>query len=76
MDSMDIYSPPGTKVRYTGENGTDFDHKHIQNAGISVGDILTVAGTEVEPWHSYVHFVGIKSRSGFNTVCFVEANQN
>jgi hypothetical protein len=65
-----LYAEPGTKVQYTGENGTHSDHNYIQSAGFSVGDILTVESTEVEPWHSYVYF--IESPFRFNTVCFEE----
>jgi hypothetical protein len=66
----DIFATPGTKVKYTGENGTWTDHNLIQSAGFSVGDILTVNFIEVSEWYSCVHF--LESEFGFNSVCFEE----
>lgn len=65
---MNIYAPPGTKVRYTGENGYDIDHKLILNKGVKVGDILTVDYTEVHSSSTTVFFEGILG--GHNSVIF------
>lgn len=68
VGTMSIYSPPGTKVRYTGKNGNDLDHKYITDVGVKVGDILTVDRIEVSSYITIVFFEGILG--GHNSVIF------
>jgi hypothetical protein len=71
MESMDIYSEPGTKVIYTGKNGYSHDKKHADEY-LEVGKTYTVDHTEVYSWSSVVYLDEIADQS-FNTVHFVEA---
>lgn len=65
---MDIFSAPGTKVKYTGTNGNDFNRQHIESKGIKVDDVLTVKYTRVSAYSSRVSFEEVDGE--FNTVCF------
>lgn len=70
---MNIYARPGTKVRYTGENGYDHEHDDIQTMGVSIGEILTVKETEVGSWKTYVYFEELDG--GFNSVLFEDIDE-
>lgn len=66
--SMDIYSKPGTKVRYLDENGYDHQPVDAREAGLVKGQLYEVDRIEVGGWSSEVFLKGFKH--GFNTVMF------
>lgn len=71
FNSMNIYADFGTKVMYMGQNGLEFHRKYAEEAGLKVGEIYTVHGTEVGNWSSAVFLMEFKGKE-FNTVMFKE----
>lgn len=67
---MDIHAEPGTKVKFTGENGYDND-RHIAFSHMDVGEVFTVKNIYVGSWVSYVEFEELPGIR-FNTVMFEE----
>ena len=69
---MDIYSSPGSKVVFTGQNGHDLD---LQRAltHLAVGDIYTVNAIQIESWMSIVSLKELP-RFWWNTVMFKNVN--
>lgn len=70
---MDIYSPKGTKVRFTGASieqirwGANDDPRE----DLKPGKIYTVDHTEVHSQHTKVYLKEFPDRK-FNSVCFEE----
>ncbi len=67
-DTMDIYSPKGTKVRFSGKNGTDFDQEFARKY-LVVGGLYTISRTEVGSFSSDAILAEFP-HSRFNTVLF------
>ena len=70
-DAMDLNTPPGTRVRFTGHGGYDRDQAYARQH-LEVGAYYTVAAIEVGSWSSHVSFTEVVGRS-FNTVMFERA---
>jgi hypothetical protein len=71
---MDIYSKPGTKVRFTGEGGYEHQNAYAKSF-LNVGKTYTVAETEVGDWHTDVtleEYPGLQ----FNSVLFEALSQH
>lgn len=68
--SMDIYSKPGTKIVFTGENGSDWDKEHAFKH-LEVGKEYTVKSIEVGGWSSLLELEEVPGVR-FNTVHFIE----
>jgi len=69
-NSMDIYSEPETRVRYTGHGGYDHDKRHA-NKFLTVDAIYTIERTEVGDWHTDVFLKEVPGEV-FNSVHFAE----
>lgn len=67
-EAMDIYSKPGTRVRFTGHGGYDH-HKEHANKFLTVDQVYTVERTEVGGWHTDIYLEGFP-HEGFNSVMF------
>lgn len=67
---MDIHAEPGTKVKFTGENGYDND-RHVAFSHMDVGDVFTVKDIDIGNWISHVEFEELPGIR-FNTVMFEE----
>ena len=65
---MDIYSKPGTKVRYLSKNGYD-GQRQAADLIFTKGQILTVKNIDVDSWSSSVEFEELRNK-WFNTVMF------
>jgi len=72
FESMDIYSPIGTRVRYTGRGGTQSDKDHA-NKHLTVDKVYTLAKSEVGGWQTIVYFIEVPD-IGFNSVMFRDAS--
>lgn len=70
-ETMDIYSPKGTKVVFTGKNGYDHERENACTL-LKIGDTYTVERTEVGQSHTTV-FLQEQSAIGFNSVHFTPA---
>ena len=68
MSMMEIYSPEGTKVLYTGKGGYNGCKEHSSKY-LTIGQIYTVACTEVYSSISYVYLKEVPQER-FNTVQF------
>ena len=66
--SMDITSPKGTKVIFTGDNGYESDKKHANNH-LKISDIYTVKEIIVDYFSATVCFDELPGIL-FNTVHF------
>jgi hypothetical protein len=64
---MCIYSPPGTKVRFTGKNGQEIERERALLV-LAVGSVYEVTSTDVGKCKSWTALVGVKGF--FNTVMF------
>lgn len=62
---IDLYTPHGAKIRYTGEGGYDYQREAADKI-FEVGQVLTVEGMEVGSWSSSVKIDG----KWYNTVMF------
>ena len=71
---MDIYSPPGTRVKFLDENGYEF-YKSAARKFFSKGQTLTVKTIAVGNWMSYAEFEECPGKK-FNTVMFTETNND
>jgi len=69
---MDIYSAPGTKVKFNDFHGSNFDRNYIKSIGVKKDDILTVVNTVVHDWSTDVYFEEIEG--AFNSCCFDDLN--
>lgn len=69
-DSMDIYSKPGTKVRFTGYGGYEYQQEFARRF-LDIDGIYTVEDTDVQAWHTDV-FLRERPKKGFNSVMFAE----
>jgi len=67
-DSMSIWTPSGSPIKYTGENGLAHDREHAENY-LDVGQVYTVAYTNVEQSRSQVYLYQFPEIA-FNTVHF------
>ena len=65
---MDIYSRPGTKVVYLGENGYD-SQRETANKILKVGQAYIVKNIDVGDSYSYVALEEVPNQT-FNTVMF------
>lgn len=70
FDNADIYSTGGTKVRYTGHNGTEADQDWA-NKHLTVDAIYTIERTDVGGWHTDFYLVEVPGKP-FNSVHFAE----
>lgn len=69
-DSMDIYSGPETRVRFTGYGGYEYHKEHARKF-LTVDGIYTVERTDVGGWHTDVYLKEFPGE-GFNSVMFAE----
>lgn len=66
---MDVYSKPGSKVRFANpDSGRDYDIK-LAKKELKVGQIYTIDYTDVGSWHTDVYLVE-KPGIPFNSVHF------
>lgn len=70
---MDIYSPPGTKVRFAANGGWEYDKEEAKKV-LTLGKIYTVSNVDVHSSHSYVSLEGVNGE--FNTVLFNEVSKS
>lgn len=64
---MNIYAKKGSKVVFTGKNGSDWDQQDAQKRLI-IGSVYTVKRTDVGNWSSTVEFQEVEG--SYNTVLF------
>lgn len=69
---MDIYSRPGTKIKFDAGGGWEDDKEKAKQV-LTVGSIYTVSSIDVRSSHSYVHLEEVSG--GFNTVMFKKVKQ-
>jgi hypothetical protein len=69
IESMDIYSPQGTKVVFTNSQGHDFEPVQAVQAGLIPMETYTVMRVEVGGWSSKVILEEFPDHR-FNTVMF------
>lgn len=74
MNTMALECKPGTKIRYTGKNGWDFDQIESRKR-LEVGREYTVSSIDIGSWKSWVYLVEYPGY-GFNTVHFVEVKND
>jgi hypothetical protein len=67
-DNMDIYSPKGTKVKFTANGGYDLEIERSKKI-LSLNSIYTVSRVDVGDWYSSVVLEEFPDES-FNTVLF------
>ena len=72
--SMDIYSRPGTKVTYMGENGSEADLRYA-NEHLKLRQLYTIERTRVSGWHTDVYLVEVPGKY-FNSVHFTTEPQS
>lgn len=65
---MDIWTPPGTKIKFDKVAGYDYD-KELVSKHLVKGQIYTVYKCDVSNWTSEVELVEFPGVH-FNTVCF------
>lgn len=65
---MDIYSPRGTKVRFTGKGGWNAENKRA-NEILEVGSVYTIDATDVGRSFTYVTLQEV-GKETFNSVLF------
>jgi dCMP deaminase len=70
---MNIYAEKGTKIIYTGKNGTDYDKKYA-DTHLIVGVTYIVKKINVHNWSSTVELEELPGYE-FNTVHFEEFNE-
>lgn len=71
-DYMDIYSPPGTRVKFSHPTaGYQYDQK-LARENLTVGNVYVVEYTEVGSCHTAVYLKGFGNKR-FNSVMFEEA---
>lgn len=68
LEDMDIRCEPGTKVVFSGLNGSDSDVEQAK-AILEVGKTYTVSDTEISNWHTDVYLEEV--HGGFNSCMFV-----
>ena len=74
LSVMDIYSPRGTKVRFSWPNRGYDHHQELANKHLKVGEVYRVESTDVHDSSSTVclcEFPGIK----FNTIMFSDTRE-
>jgi hypothetical protein len=72
-DTMDIFTAkPGTKIRYTGENGRASDREDA-NKVLQVNAIYTVDSLDVDSWHTDVYLKEVPNHP-FNSVLFEDVH--
>jgi hypothetical protein len=69
--TMDIYSPKGAKVIFTGKGGYDHERERACKV-LEIGKVYTVERTEVGSWHTSV-WLKERPGEGFNSVHFAPA---
>jgi hypothetical protein len=67
MESMDIYTEPGKKVMFLGQNGMDWELLKAMNS-LVVGETYTVSYIDVGNWSSEVSFQEVEGT--YNVVMF------
>jgi hypothetical protein len=67
-EAMDIASPRGTKVRFTGYGGYEFEQK-LARTLLTVDAVYTVERTEIGAWSTDVFLNEVPGKS-FNSVMF------
>lgn len=70
VETMNIYAPKGTKVKYINRNGYDL-HREWANKFLNENQVYTVDFTDVGGWKTYVYLEEVPDK-GFNSVMFVE----
>lgn len=72
---MNIYAPPGSKIKYSEfNNGYRYD-KNIAEKHLIRGEIYTVLRTDVSNYHTSVYLVEVPN-IGFNSVMFSDVNED
>lgn len=69
---MNIYAIPGTKVRFTGEGGGEFENGEARSK-LEIGGLYTIKNTEVGDWHTLVFLKEVDG--SFNSVMFEDAEE-
>lgn len=69
---MNIDSTKGDKVKFTGENGSNYDQIQALKV-LNVGQEYTVDKVEIGNWYSYVRLQGVNGR--FNTAMFDDVKE-
>jgi hypothetical protein len=67
-EEMNIYAPEGTKVKYTGQNGSNNDQEYA-NKHLKIGNTYTIAFTDVDDYHTDVCLKEVPNQV-FNSVHF------
>lgn len=71
-EPIDIYSPEGTKVKYTGRGGHEHHKKHA-NKYLKIDGIYTIDHTNVSNWYTDVYLKEVPNEA-FNSVHFINAD--
>ena len=72
MNTMDIYSEPGSKVKFAHpDNGYQY-HKDIAAKHLKVGEVYTIKITDVGSCHTDVYLKEVPGVA-FNSVMFEDA---
>lgn len=66
---MDIYATPGTKIVFTGKNGTNSEQEQARLV-LEVGKTYTLAYAEIGSWRTEIFLEEVSG--GFNSVMFLE----
>lgn len=69
---MNIYSPKGTKVRFTAEGGYDSQQESAKKDMI-LGEVYTVNYTDVDSCHAYVSLMEFPQKR-FNSCLFASVD--
>lgn len=72
---MDIYSPPGTRVRFMNKGGYEIQPKQAIKEGLIEEEVYTVSYIDVGSWTSYVYLKEFPNKS-FNTVMFDQVEED
>ena len=65
--SVDIKSPPGTKIVFHGRGGYP-QQNLLANTALTVGETYTIAGSSIGNWETTFYLEGVDG--GFNSVMF------
>lgn len=70
-DQIDIDTPGGAKVRFTGHGGYTHHQEHAAKH-LTVGAIYTIEKTDIGAWHTDVYLREVPGEA-FNSVMFADA---
>lgn len=72
---MNMYSPPGTRVRFMNKGGYEIQPRLAIKAGLIEEEVYTVAYVDVGGWTSYVYLKEFPNE-GFNTAMFDQVEED